>query len=144
MACGKPPTVAEHMRFFLTKRADVPRDATEDDRSNLDECEGWVSKLSQRGAWQGRFFSLNNAYLVYHAAATKAGEPLGAIDLSQVRCAPPASPGAGCVAAFRAPPRPLFPPSARPPSPAPPHPPHPALSASPWSPWTWARASSSW
>ena len=72
MSCLKPPQVAEHLSFFLTKRSDVPRDATADDRSNLDECEGYVSKLSQRGAWQSRFFYLNNAFLVY---TSKKGAP---------------------------------------------------------------------
>ena len=83
MSCLRPPSVAEHLQFFLAKRADVPRDATSDDKSNLDECEGWLSKLSQRGAWQSRFFYLNNAYLVY--TSKKGAPPLASIDLSKVR-----------------------------------------------------------
>jgi hypothetical protein len=157
MSCLRPPSVAEHLQFFLAKRADVPRDATSDDKSNLDECEGWLSKLSQRGAWQSRFFYLNNAYLVY--TSKKGAPPLASIDLSKVR-APLLLPRRRCACARArtvvgsAPPPAKRRPGA--PRPTPPPPPLPALSpparpppsrprsASPLSWWTLARASSSW
>ena len=149
MSCLRPPSVAEHLQFFLAKRADVPRDATSDDKSNHDECEGWLSKLSQRGAWQSRFFYLNNAYLVY--TSKKGAPPLASIDLSKVR-APPSPPRRPFIVAGSAPPPTNGAPARRdPPAAAPPPRPltaRPPLSrprsASPLSWWTLARASSSW
>jgi PH domain len=70
--------------FFLTKRKDFPRDSTAPERSELAECEGWVKKLSKKGVWQNRFFALNNGFLNYYSAASRAAQ-LAAINLSMVR-----------------------------------------------------------
>ena len=76
--------------FFLAKAqaggggAGIPADAEAADRSHLDDMEGALQKMSQRGAWQTRYFALNNGYLTY-CKDSKNRAVLGALDLSKVR-----------------------------------------------------------
>ena len=77
--------------FFLAKAqagggAGVPADAEAADRSHLDDMEGYLQKMTQRGAWQTRYFALNNGYLTY-CKDNKNRAVLGALDLSKVRTA---------------------------------------------------------
>ena len=77
--------------FFLAKAqagggAGVPADAEAADRSHLDDMEGYLQKMTQRGAWQTRYFALNNGYLTY-CKDNKNRAVLGALDLSKVRAA---------------------------------------------------------
>ena len=75
--------------FFLAKHeagggTGTPADAEAPDRSNLDEMDGYLQKMSQRGTWQTRFFTLNNGYLNYFKDKNR-DKLLGALDLSKVR-----------------------------------------------------------
>lgn len=70
--------------FFLIKAPEPPPDdAVSEDRTHLDDFEGWMTKQSVRGFWQQRYFALNNGYLNYYADKTRPAL-LGSLDLSKV------------------------------------------------------------
>ncbi len=74
--------------FFLVKAPEPPpEDAVSEDRTHLDDFEGWMTKQSVRGFWQQRYFALNNGYLNYYADKTRPAL-LGSLDLSKVRIMP--------------------------------------------------------
>jgi len=74
--------------FFLYKAPESPPDdAVSEDRTHLDDFEGWMTKQSVRGFWQQRYFALNNGYLNYYADKTRPAL-LGSLDLSKVSSMP--------------------------------------------------------